>query len=322
MIDRMAVRDSSKLAIVGAGSVGTSIAYAALTRRAARTVALYDVNTPKVDAEVLDLGHGALFTGSSEIIGGSDPAVVEGSHVVVITAGAKQHPGQTRLDLAGTNVAMLESLLPLLLEHAPNAIYVLVTNPCDVLTVAAKRISGLPSQRVLSSGTVLDSSRLRWLLAQRAHVAPSSIHADVVGEHGDTEFTLWSQARIGPTPILEWRRDGYQPFSVGELHDITEQVRNAAYRVIAGKGATNYAIGLAGTRIVEAILRDENAILPVSTVHDGYRGYHQVAFSMPSIVNASGVEAVLDVTLPPDEERLLEESAAALLATQATLGLD
>ena len=313
--------DTAKVAIVGAGSVGASLAYALLIRRSARMVALYDINTAKVEAEVLDLGHGSLFTGSSEVVGGDDPAVLEGAHVVVVTAGAKQKPGQTRLDLAATNVALLERLLPVLLERAPEAVYVLVTNPCDVLTVAAQRISGLASSRVLSSGTVLDSSRLRGLIARRAHVLPGSIHADIVGEHGDTEFALWSSARVGPVPILDWRREGIRPFTPSELETIAEEVRNAAYRVIAGKGATNYAIGLAAARIVEAIVRDENAILPVSTVHLGYRGFSGVAFSMPSLVNASGVEAVLDVTLSPEEELLLERSAEALLTTQGTLGL-
>lgn len=315
------VIDTAKVAIVGAGSVGASMAYALLIRRSARTIALYDVNAAKVEAEVLDLGHGSLFTGSSEVIGGDDPAVVEGAHIVVITAGAKQEPGQTRLDLAATNVALLERLLPVLLERAPNAIYVLVTNPCDVLTVATQHISGLPTSRVLSSGTVLDSSRLCGLLARRAQVLPGNVHATIVGEHGDTEFALWSSARIGPVPILDWRREGIARFTTAELESITDQVRNAAYRVIDGKGATNYAIGLAGARIVDAIVRDENAILPVSTVHDGYRRFHGVAFSMPSLVNASGVEAVLDVSLSPEEERHLEMSAEALLATQATLGI-
>ncbi len=321
MIGAMDVIEGSKVAIVGAGSVGASMAYACLIRRSARTVALYDVNAAKVEAEVLDLGHGSQFCGPSEVIGGHDPAVLEGAHVVVVTAGAKQEPGQTRLDLAATNVALLENLMPVLIERAPHAVFVLVTNPCDVLTVAAQRISGLPRERVLSSGTVLDSSRLRGLLAKRAKVVPGSIHATIVGEHGDTEFALWSQARIGPVPILDWRRDGLEPFTTAELEAITDQVRNAAYQVIAGKGATNYAIGLAGARIVEAVLRNENAILPVSTVHEGYRRFHGVAFSMPSLVNASGVEDVLDVALSPQEERLLERSAETLLATQARLGL-
>lgn len=312
---------NAKVAVVGAGAVGSSMAYACLIRRSARTVALYDVDRAKVEAEVLDLAHGALFTGAAEVQGGADPGVVEGAHVVVVTAGAKQRPGQTRLDLAATNVRLLEQLMPVLVERAPDAVFVLVTNPCDVLTVAAQRLSGLPARRVLSSGTVLDTSRLRQVLAARAGVAAGSIHANIVGEHGDSEFALWSQARIGPVPILEWSAPGSAPFSVEELERITDDVRSAAYRVIEGKGATNYAIGLAGARIVEAILRDERAILPVSTVHDGYHGLHGVALSMPSVVDASGVSAVLDLSLSPEEESQLHASAAALQRTQAGLGL-
>ena len=293
----MTVLESGKVAIVGAGSVGSSMAYACLTRGSARTIALYDVDEPKVAAEVLDLAHGAAFTGASEVVGGADPAVLEGARVVVVTAGAKQEPGQSRLDLAATNVGLLEKLLPVLLQRAPDAVYVLVTNPCDVLTVAAREISGLPSGRVLSSGTTLDSSRLRYLLARRAGVAAVSVHASIIGEHGDSEFAPWSQARIGPVPIREWRGGRHGGFTEEELASITEDVRTAAYRVIAGKGATNYAIGLAGARLVEAVLRDERLITPVSTVHDGFRGFRGVAFSMPSVVGAHGVEQVLDLRL-------------------------
>ena len=307
---------NAKVAIIGAGAVGSSMAYACLIRRSARTVALYDVNRAKVEAEVLDLAHGGLYTGASEVFGGDDLAVVEGSQVVVITAGAKQKPGQSRLALAETNVAILGDLMPQLMTHAPDAVYVLVTNPCDVLTVAAHRASGLPTQRVLSTGTMLDTSRLRMLLARRAGVAASSVHANIVGEHGDSEFTLWSQARIGSVPILEWTRGGRPVFTGQDLDEITDQVRTAAYRVIEGKGATNYAIGLSGTRLVEAIVSDENAILPVSTVQpDG------VAFSLPSIVNAAGVSEVLEAALTEEESNELAASVDALRHVQTSLGL-
>lgn len=321
----MTVIENSKVAIVGAGSVGTAIAYACLIRRSARTIALYDVNQTKVDAEVLDLQHGALFTGSSQIIGGADPAVVAGAHLVVITAGAKQDPGQSRIDLAGTNVRILEELLPVLMQHAPNAVYMLVTNPCDVLTVAAQQITGLPEERVMASGTVLDTSRLRQLLATRAGVAPSSVHADIVGEHGDSEFPLWSLARIGPIPILDWTPSSsapdQRPFSHRELDEISDRVRNAAYAVIEGKGATNYAIGVSATRIIEAVLTDENAVLAVSIVHRGHHGIDGVALSLPSIVNARGVARVLDVRMSAHEERQLKASADALRKVQQDLGI-
>jgi L-lactate dehydrogenase len=313
----MGVIENAKLTVVGAGSVGTSLAYAALIRGSAREVALYDIATAKVEAEALDLAHGTQFTGSS-VSGGDDLAVVEGSHVVVVTAGAKQQPGQSRLELAGTNVGILERLLPALLERAPDAVYLLVTNPVDVLTVEAQRISGLPPSRVFGSGTVLDTSRLRWLLARRAGVSTSSVHADIVGEHGDTEFPLWSNARIGPVPILEWR--GGEPFSASELDEIARDVREAAYTVIRGKGATNYAIGLTGARIVEAVLGDERAVMPVSTVLRGVYGVDGVALSVPSVVGGDGAVPVAETPFSAEEQLLLQASADAIRTSVDLLG--
>jgi len=317
----MAVIENSKVAIIGAGAVGTAIAYASLIRRSAREVALYDVAAAKVDAEVLDLAHGTQFTGSSRVTGGSDLSVIDGANMVVVTAGAKQNPGQTRLDLAATNIRILEDLMPKLLEHAPDAVFMLVTNPCDVLAFAAQKISGLPASRVFSSGTVLDSSRLRWVLAERAGVNTSSVHAMIVGEHGDSEFPLWSQARIGPVPILDWKRDGSPVFTLDELDGIAHGVTNAAYAIIAGKGATNYAIGLSATRIIEAVLRDEKAILPVSSVLDDYRGVSGVALSVPSVVDSSGVSAVIPVPFDAAEDARFAASAEAVRQSIATLGL-
>jgi L-lactate dehydrogenase len=314
----MSVIESSKLAVIGAGSVGASLAYAALIRGSARRVALYDINEAKVDAEVLDLAHGTQFTGSSEVEGGADLAVVEGAHVVVITAGANQRPGQTRMDLAGTNARILEDLMPQLLERAPDAVYMLVTNPCDVLTVVARRVSGLPAERVFASGTVLDTSRLRTLLARRAGVATSSVHAHIVGEHGDTEFPLWSSAMIGSVPILDWVRG--EPVRRDELDRIAAEVRNAAYAVIKGKGVTNYAIGLSGARIVEAVLGDEQAILPVSTVLGDYRGIGDVALSVPSLVGASGASPITETPFSEAEGARLLESADAIRSTLAQIG--
>lgn len=318
----MVRKESSKLSIVGAGSVGTSLAYAALIRGSARKIALYDINEAKVTAEVLDLAHGTQFTGASEITGGSDPAVVEGSQMIIITAGAKQKPGQTRLDLAETNVRLLEGLMPQLLEHAPNAVYCIVTNPCDVLTVAAQQISGLPASRVFSSGTVLDTSRLRRAIADRAQISTMSVHADIIGEHGDTGFALWSQARLGPIPILDWRSPDGFAFTLPELEEIVDGVRNAAYRVIEGKGATNYAVGLAAARIAEAVLADQHAILPVASVHDDFHGISKVAFSVPSVISAQGVQQVLDATMTDEEERYLRHSAETLHAIQRSIGLE
>lgn len=316
----MSVIENSKLTVVGAGAVGSSVAYAALIRGSARHVALYDIAAEKTKAEVLDLAHGAQFTGSSDIIGGNDVSVVAGSHVVVITAGAKQKPGQTRIELADTNAKILTSMIPQLLEVAPEAVFVIVTNPCDVLTVLAQEATGLPANRIFASGTVLDTSRLRWLIARRAGVSIASVHAYIVGEHGDTEFPLWSHATIGTVPILDWvPQDGQPKFTVDELDQIAVDVRDAAYTVIQGKGATNYAIGLSSTRIVEAILGDQHAVMPVSTVLDNFRGVSGVALSVPSIVSASGARPIRETSFSPSELGLFRRSADALRDVAASL---
>lgn len=311
----------SKVSIIGAGAVGTSLAYALLIRRIAGEVALYDVNEAKVRAEVLDLAHGSQFFSPSSVYGGDDLEVVRNSNVVVITAGAKQNPGQSRLDLAATNVGILHDLMPKLVRLAPDAIYVLVTNPCDVLAYAAVKFSGLPSNRVFSSGTVLDSSRLRWQLAERTGISTDSVHALIIGEHGDSEFPLWSQAKIGPVPLLDWKINGMSPLTQDELDTIAADVKNAAYQVIEGKGATNYAIGLSGARIVETILRDEQAILPVSSVLHNYLGITDVALSVPTVVNAQGASRVLELDITAEELAKLTKSAETLSQSLQTLGL-
>ncbi|MEA5455438.1 L-lactate dehydrogenase [Sinomonas sp. JGH33] len=313
---------SGKLVVVGAGAVGSSIAYAALIRSSARDIVLYDVDGPKVDAQVLDLAHGTQFTGVGSVSGGNDIAVAGGADVVVITAGAKQKPGQSRLDLAGTNAEILRTVLPPLLAVSPDAVYLLVTNPCDVMTVIAQRILGLPSGRVFGSGTLLDTSRLRWLIAQKAGISRSSVHASIVGEHGDTEFPLWTGASIGGVPLKDWELpDGEKPFSPQVLDELTREVANAAYRVIAGKGATNYAIGLSAARIIEAVLRGEDAVLPVSSVLDGPYGMSGVALSLPSVVGTGGVRSVLNVPMDDGERERLARSAAAIQAALDALML-
>ncbi|MFS0893869.1 L-lactate dehydrogenase [Microbacterium sp. 179-I 3D3 NHS] len=315
----MQIIENSKLTVVGAGSVGSSVAYAALIRGSARHVALYDIATDKVEAEVLDLAHGTQFTGSSDIVGGSDISVAAGSHVVVITAGAKQKPGQTRTELAEVNAAILRTMMPRLQEVAPNAVYIIVTNPCDVLTVIAQEATGLPPERIFASGTVLDTSRLRWKLAERAGVSTASVHANIVGEHGDTEFPLWSRATIGSVPILDWEAPGHPRFTVDELDAIAVDVRDAAYKVIQGKGATNYAIGLSSARIVEAVLRDEHAVMPVSTVLRDFHGLDGVALSVPSIVSAQGAFPIRNTSFSDRELALLRHSADALAGVTASL---
>jgi L-lactate dehydrogenase len=312
---------SSKVSVIGAGAVGASMAYAMLIRESAREVVLYDVNESKVTAEVLDLAHGTQFTGSSRISGGADISATANSDVVVITAGAKQNPGQTRLELAGVNFEILKSLLPDLIKYSPDAIFVLVTNPCDVLATAAQKLTGLPANRIFSSGTVLDSSRLRWLLAEKFDVSTSNIHANIIGEHGDSEFALWSQATVGNTPLLEWKLADGSTLSREELDQIAYSVRTAAYKVIEGKGATNFAIGLSGARIVEAILNDEHAILPISSVLTDYQGISGIAMSVPTLVTRQGASRTIDIAMEPHEQALFEASASAIRSSLESLAL-
>ncbi|BDS50990.1 L-lactate dehydrogenase [Rhodoluna lacicola] len=312
---------SSKVSVIGAGAVGASMAYAMLIRESAREVVLYDVNESKVTAEVLDLAHGTQFTGSSSISGGADISATANSDVVVITAGAKQNPGQTRLELAGVNFEILKSLLPDLLRHSPDAIFVLVTNPCDVLATAAQKLTGLPANRIFSSGTVLDSSRLRWLLAEKFDVSTANIHANIIGEHGDSEFALWSQATVGNTPLLEWKLADGGTLTREALDEIAYSVKTAAYKVIEGKGATNFAIGLSGARIVEAILNDEHAILPISSVLTDYHGISGIAMSVPTLVTRQGASRTIDIAMEPHEQALFEASASAIRSSLESLAL-
>ncbi|MCP3424554.1 L-lactate dehydrogenase [Rothia sp. AR01] len=314
-------RPSTKLGIVGAGGVGSAMAYAALIRGSAREVVLYDIAAQRAEAEALDIAHGSMFASGTRVTGGGDLEMLRGSDMIVITAGAKQRPGQPRLELAEANVRILEAMLPGLMEQAPDAVYMLVTNPCDVLTVVAQKISGLPSSRILSSGTVLDSSRLRWLISREADVAPSSVHSMIIGEHGDSEFPLWSQANIGQVPVDRWTGPGGEAlFTEERKAELAERAMRAAYQVIEGKGSTNYAIGLSGARIAEAVLHGQDAVLPVSTVLDGYHGISGIALSVPSVVGFGGIRTVLEVPMDEREERLLHASAEALSASLSTLG--
>ena len=311
----------NKIAIVGAGSVGATLAYASLIRGVAHDVVLYDMNADKVQAEVLDLRHGLLFVPSADVDGSDDVAVCAGADVIAITAGAKQKPGQTRLDLAATNVEICRALIPKLLEVAPDAVLLMVTNPVDVLTLAALKFSGLPKNRVLGSGTVLDSARLRDLIARNLGVASQSVHAWIAGEHGDSEFPLWSSASVGSVPVGKFEMPDGARLDVPTEERIAKEVVTAAERIIRGKGATNYAVGLAATRVIEAILRDENSVLPVSSLIDGRYGLSDVCLSLPSLVNKSGVAAMLDVPMSEQELELLKRSANEVRGVAASLGL-
>jgi L-lactate dehydrogenase len=312
-------RERFTVAVVGAGAVGATMAYAMLVRGSARRVVLYDVNRAKVRAEVLDLAHGAMFLPQSEIDGSDDVEVCRGADVVVVTAGAKQKPGQSRMELAATTVELMKTVLPAVQAVAPDAIYVMVTNPVDVVTYASLKITDLPPDRIFGSGTVLDSSRLRWLVSQACDVAVGNVHAYMAGEHGDTEVPIWSSAAIGNVPLLEWEKQTGR-LGASRRDAISHEVVNAAYEVISGKGATNYAVGLAGARIVESIRSDENRVLPVSTLLQDWHGITDVCMSVPTILSARGAGQRLLIPVDEDELGRLQESADAIRAQAHRLG--
>jgi len=316
----MATDGSAKIGIIGAGSVGATIAYAAMMRGVARQIALFDIAKAKVHAEVLDLNHGMLFAPQGAVEGSDDIEVLRGCDVVVMTAGAKQKPGETRMDLAAANARICAALLPKVVEVAPDALLLLVTNPVDVITQVAIKLTGLPWVRVFGSGTVLDSSRFRFLIAQHCSVAVQNVHAYIAGEHGDSEIPLWSSATIGSIPLSQWAVEGHGRLSAADRDAILFNVKDAAYQVIQGKGATNYAIGLAVTNILEALLHDEQRVLPLSGLLHGFRGLDDVCLSLPRIVGRKGIEAPLPIPMTVDEEAGLVESAERIRGVVKGLG--
>ncbi|RMB62175.1 L-lactate dehydrogenase [Tessaracoccus antarcticus] len=315
----MEARRRNKLTIVGAGAVGSSLAYAALMRGVARNVVLYDVNGSKARAEALDLEHGSEFMPTARVEGSNDPEITRNSDVVVITAGAKQKPGESRMDLAASTVELMKKVIPPMVERSPEALFLMVTNPVDVTTYAALKISGLPRNQLFGSGTVLDSARLRVLVAQHCGVAIGNVHAYICGEHGDSEIPLWSSATIGGVPLLKWE---LQTGRLGESvrDDMADRVVNAAYEVIAGKGATNYGIGVSGTRIIEAMFNDEHRVLPVSSLLEGWHGISDVCMSVPTIVDRLGVGMTLEMPLQDGELGCMHDSAEVIRSTLRRIG--
>lgn len=311
---------TSKVGIIGAGAVGATIAYACLIRGVSKEICLYDVDRTKVEAEALDLNHGMQFVPMAAVCGSDDIEVLAGSDVLVITAGGKQKGVQTRMDLAQGNAELLKGLVPELLCVAPNAILLMVTNPVDVLTYMTLRLSGLPRERVFGSGTVLDSSRFRYLIGQKCKVAVQNVHAYIAGEHGDSEIPLWSSATISNIPLAQWSVPGHGHLSSEDQHKIFFNVRTAGYQILRGKGVTNYAVALAVSRILEAVLHNEGRILPVSSLLSDYRGMSDVCLSIPCIVNRGGVEQPLPIPMSAAEETGLRASADAITKVVRSLG--
>lgn len=306
-------KSGSKVAVIGAGSVGATLAYAMLMRGSARSVVLHDIDAAKVRAQTLDLRQGLQFMAEARVAGSDDIAVCEGADVVAVTAGAKQQPGQSRLDLAGSTTELMKTLMPRLVEVAPQAVFVMVTNPVDVITYVSQQVTGLPAAQLFGSGTVLDSARLRGLVGQRCRVAVQNVHAYIIGEHGDSEIPLWSTATVGAVPVSELT-------SAQERAQMAREVVHAAYEIIQGKGATNFAIGASASRIVEAVLRDEEQVLPVSTRVDGFADITDVCLSVPTVVGAGGAARQLAPTLDETESAGLRASAESIRSVARALG--
>jgi L-lactate dehydrogenase len=300
---------TNKIAIIGAGAVGATIAYASIIRGVSNHIVLYDIDRAKVDAEILDLNHGLPFVPMATIEGSDDVEICRDARVIAITAGAKQKPGQSRMDLAEANTSICRKLVPELQRVAPDAILLLVTNPVDVITYITLKLSGLPRERVFGSGTVLDSARFRYLIAKRLKVAVQNVHAYIAGEHGDSEIPLWSSASIANIPLHQWAVMHHGKLSVMDRTEIFQGVKGAAGEIIKGKGATNYAIGLSTAKILEAIVKDENRVLAVSSLIQNWNGIDDVCFALPTIVNARGAEAPLPVVVNEKELAGLKNSA-------------
>ena len=304
-----------KLGVVGAGFVGSTFAYTALLRGLGSEIVLVDKRRDKAEGEAMDLSHAVPFAHPVRVRAG-DYQDLSGASVVCVAAGVGQKPGEDRLSLLSRNVTVLREVVAGLTRYCPESIILVATNPVDILAYAAWRLSGLPAARVIGSGTILDTARLRFLLSERHGVDPRSVHAYIVGEHGDSEVPVWSLANIAGI-----RLEASPDYDEAAHRDIFVRVRDAAYEIIKRKKATYYAIAVGLARIVESILRDEHSVLSVSTLVDGYLGVTGVYLGVPAVVGRTGVERIIELPLAADEAEAFRRSAALLKAQAASLGL-
>jgi L-lactate dehydrogenase len=309
----------SRVAVVGVGNVGATFAYALLLSGLASEIVLIDANHAKAEGEAMDLNHTVPFTRPARVWAGSY-ADCAGAAVTVICAGSNQKPGETRLDLVKKNAGIFAQIVPEVARHNPDGILLIATNPVDVLTHASYALSGLPGRRVIGSGTILDTARFRHLLSEHFQVDPRSVHGFIIGEHGDSEVPVWSLANIAGMRVADFARAHGHALDEATKSDIFSRTRDAAYHIIQRKGATYYAVAAGLMRIVEAILRDQNTVLSVSSLADCY-GIRDVCLSLPTIVNRGGVERVLKLELSEEELRGLRHSADVLKRTIAELNL-
>lgn len=306
-------KNGQKVILIGDGAVGSAFAYASVIQGVGRELGIIDLAEDRVEGDVLDLIDALAYTAPKKIYKANYSDCGD-ADVVVITAGAAQKPGETRLDLVDKNLRIFKSMVDQVMASGFDGVFLIATNPVDILTYATWKFSGLPANRVIGSGTSLDSARFRQELAQTLDVDARSVHAYIMGEHGDTEFPVWSHANIGGQSIYDWV---YSSSKVDEeeLVNIFYHVRDKAYKIIEKKGATFYGIGVSLTRILRAILHDENAILPVSSFLDGEYGHKDVYIGAPAIINREGVRSVIEADLNDHEQQQMDLSVTRLKET-------
>ena len=309
-----------KCGVIGVGFVGATCAYTLAVSGLFSDLVLVDMNRDKAIGEAADINHGVAFSKPCRVMAG-DYADLAECGLIIIAAGANQKPGESRLELLGRNKGILSSVIAQLTAVNREAILLVVSNPVDVLTCLAQQLSGFPAGRVLGSGTVLDTARLKYLLGQRLGVDSRNVHAFIIGEHGDSEVPLWESATIGGVPMCDWTPlPGHAPLDAEVREQIHQDVKNAAYKIINGKGATNYAIGMSGVDIIEAVMRDSNRILPVSSMLHDFHGISDVCMSVPTLLNRQGVNNTINTPVSDKELAALKRSAETLKETAAQFG--
>lgn len=303
--------NSRKVAIIGCGYVGAASAFALMQSGLFSEMVLIDADYEKAVGEAMDISHGIPYTSPMKIYAGNYSDICDAS-IIIVTAGAGQKPGETRLDLVHKNVAIFQSIIPEIARYNSNGILMIVSNPVDILTHVAILLSGFPENRVIGSGTVLDTARLKMELGKHLSVDSRSVHAFIIGEHGDSEIVAWSSANISGIGIEDFyeMRGHYHPQEATDK--IAEHVKNSAYEIIARKHATYFGIAMAVKRICEVIVRDEKSILPISVMMHGEYGIYDVVLSMPAVVGKDGIESKVPISLDSEEVDLLKKSAAQL----------
>nr|WP_297275352.1 L-lactate dehydrogenase [uncultured Agathobaculum sp.] len=302
-----------KCGVIGVGFVGATCAYTLAVSGLFSEVVLVDMNHKKAEGEAADINHGVSFAKPCFVRAGAYADLAE-CGLIIIAAGANQKPGETRIELLHRNRVILSSIMEQLTAVNKNAVLLIVSNPVDVLTCMAQQLSGFPAGHVIGSGTVLDTARLKYLVGQKLGVDSRNVHAFIIGEHGDSELAVWSSANISGVDLDDYCRITGVPDPAAMLHQIYENVRDAAYAIIESKGATYYGIGMAVRRIAEAIVRDEHSVLPVSSMIQGHYGVDGICLGLPSIVGRNGVESVLDIPLSTEELGRLQSSAQKMKA--------